>query len=45
VDRLEAVLAKDPDVASWSTYIGQGAIRFYLPLDVQLRARTSASSW
>ena len=36
VDRLEAVLAKDPDVASWSTYIGQGAIRFYLPLDVQL---------
>jgi multidrug efflux pump subunit AcrB len=35
-DRLEAVLAKDPDVASWSTYIGQGAIRFYLPLDVQL---------
>jgi multidrug efflux pump subunit AcrB len=36
VDRLEAVLAKDADVASWSTYIGQGAIRFYLPLDVQL---------
>jgi multidrug efflux pump subunit AcrB len=36
VDRLEAVLAEDPDVASWSTYIGQGAIRFYLPLDVQL---------
>ena len=36
VDRLEAVLSKDPDVASWSTYIGQGAIRFYLPLDVQL---------
>ena len=36
VDRLEAILAKDPDVASWSTYIGQGAIRFYLPLDVQL---------
>ena len=36
VDRLEAVLAKDEDVASWSTYIGQGAIRFYLPLDVQL---------
>jgi len=36
VDRLEAVLAKDADIASWSTYIGQGAIRFYLPLDVQL---------
>ncbi len=36
VDRLEAVLKEDADVASWSTYIGQGAIRFYLPLDVQL---------
>jgi multidrug efflux pump subunit AcrB len=30
------VLAEDEDIASWSTYIGQGAIRFYLPLDVQL---------
>ena len=29
-------LHEDEDVASWSTYIGQGAIRFYLPLDVQL---------
>jgi multidrug efflux pump subunit AcrB len=36
VDELEAVLAEDDDVASWSTYIGQGAIRFYLPIDVQL---------
>jgi multidrug efflux pump len=36
VNELEAILAKDEDVASWSTYIGQGAIRFYLPLDVQL---------
>ena len=35
-ERLEAVLAKDPDVARWSTYIGRGAIRFYLPLNVQL---------
>ncbi|MGO9674093.1 MAG: efflux RND transporter permease subunit, partial [Methylocella sp.] len=26
----------DPDVASWSSYVGRGAIRFYLPLDVQL---------
>ena len=26
----------DPDVARWSTYVGRGAIRFYLPLDVQL---------
>jgi multidrug efflux pump subunit AcrB len=36
IDQIEAVLAEDDDVASWSTYIGQGAIRFYLPLNVQL---------
>jgi multidrug efflux pump subunit AcrB len=36
VDKLEASLKDDPDVARWSTYIGQGAIRFYLPLDQQL---------
>ena len=36
VERLEAVLAEDPDVERWSTYVGRGAIRFYLPLDVQL---------
>ncbi len=35
-DRLSKVLAKDPDVASWSTYVGRGAIRFYLPLAVEL---------
>jgi multidrug efflux pump subunit AcrB len=35
VDRLEASLKDDPDIARWSTYIGQGAIRFYLPLDQQ----------
>jgi multidrug efflux pump len=34
--RLDAALANDPDVARWSTYIGRGAIRFYLPLNVQL---------
>jgi multidrug efflux pump len=33
--RLDAVLETDPDVERWSTYVGQGAIRFYLPLDVQ----------
>ena len=33
--RLEAILAKDPDVERWSTNVGRGAIRFYLPLDVQ----------
>jgi multidrug efflux pump subunit AcrB len=34
--RFDAALAKDPDVESWSTYVGRGAIRFYLPLNVQL---------
>jgi multidrug efflux pump subunit AcrB len=34
--RLEAELAKDKDIDHWSTYIGRGAIRFYLPLNVQL---------
>ncbi|CAI8712818.1 multidrug efflux pump [Pseudomonas chlororaphis] len=37
VDRLEATLKDDPDIARWSTYIGEGAIRFYLPLDQQLQ--------
>ena len=30
------MLAADPDVERFSTYVGQGAIRFYLPLDVAL---------
>ncbi|HTT02672.1 MAG TPA: efflux RND transporter permease subunit [Steroidobacteraceae bacterium] len=34
--RLEALLKGDPDIDHWSTYIGRGAIRFYLPLAVQL---------
>jgi multidrug efflux pump subunit AcrB len=34
--RLEEVLAKDEDIDHWSTYVGRGAIRFYLPLNVQL---------
>ncbi|AIR89043.1 efflux RND transporter permease subunit [Pseudomonas cremoricolorata] len=37
VDRLEATLKDDKDIDHWSTYIGQGAIRFYLPLDQQLQ--------
>lgn len=37
VDRLEATLKGDPDIVRWSSYIGQGAIRFYLPLDQQLQ--------
>lgn len=34
--RLDAILKTDPDVDHWSTYVGQGAVRFYLPLNVQL---------
>ncbi len=34
--RLDAFLRDNPDVAHWSTNVGRGAIRFYLPLDVQL---------
>ena len=34
--RLDAVLTGDPDVAHWSTNVGRGAIRFYLPLSVEL---------
>ncbi|WP_024666559.1 efflux RND transporter permease subunit [Pseudomonas syringae] len=36
VDRFEASLKDDPDIERWSTYIGQGSVRFYLPLDQQL---------
>jgi multidrug efflux pump subunit AcrB len=36
VERLDAALGRDPDVAHWSTYVGRGAIRFYLPLNAQL---------
>jgi multidrug efflux pump subunit AcrB len=34
--KLDDMLAGDADVSRWSTYIGRGAIRFYLPLNVQL---------
>ncbi|EPM61352.1 AcrB/AcrD/AcrF family protein [Pseudomonas syringae pv. actinidiae ICMP 19071] len=36
VDRFEASLKDDPDIERWSTQIGQGSVRFYLPLDQQL---------
>ena len=36
-ERLDGLLEGDSDVDHWSTYVGRGAIRFYLPLDVQLR--------
>jgi multidrug efflux pump subunit AcrB len=34
--RFDSLLTGDQDVERWSTYVGRGAIRFYLPLDVQL---------
>ena len=34
--RLDAVLVGDPDIRHWTTYVGRGAIRFYLPLNTQL---------
>jgi multidrug efflux pump len=35
--KLDKILKDDPDIDHWSSYVGQGAIRFYLPLDVQLQ--------
>jgi hypothetical protein len=34
--RLDDLLRHDPDVAHWSTYVGRGAIRFHLSVDVEL---------
>ncbi len=36
VDRIETILKSDPDINYWTFYVGQGAVRFYLPLDAQL---------
>jgi multidrug efflux pump len=35
--KLDEILRTDPDIVHWSSYVGRGAIRFYLPLDVQLQ--------
>jgi multidrug efflux pump len=35
-EKLDGLLEGDPDVDRWSTYVGRGAIRFYLPLNVEL---------
>src|SRR5262245_33372667 len=40
--RLEQQLLKDPDVAYVTTFIGEGAPRFYLPLDQQLKNQNFA---
>ncbi len=36
MQRLDEKLAQEEDIADWSSYVGRGAIRFYLPLNVQL---------
>jgi multidrug efflux pump subunit AcrB len=36
IERLDAILAANEDVERFSSYVGRGAIRFYLPLNVQL---------
>ena len=36
-ERLEALLKDDPGIERFSTYVGSGAIRFYLPMDVLLQ--------
>jgi multidrug efflux pump subunit AcrB len=40
--RLEQQLSKDPDLSYVATFIGEGAPRFYLPLDQQLRNQNFA---
>lgn len=34
--RLDELLRGHQDIDHWSSYVGRGAVRFYLPLDVQL---------
>jgi multidrug efflux pump subunit AcrB len=36
MDRFEKLLVGDADIVRWSSYVGRGAVRFYLPLDEQL---------
>jgi multidrug efflux pump len=42
--RLEGILAKDPGVESYVTYVGAGSPRFYLPLDQQLQQSNFAQA-
>jgi multidrug efflux pump subunit AcrB len=34
--RIDRELKDNPDVERWSFYVGRGAVRFYLPLNIQL---------
>lgn len=41
-ERLEDVLKANPNVAHFSSYVGSGAVRFYLPMDVLLANENTA---
>ncbi|NMP29142.1 efflux RND transporter permease subunit [Rahnella sp. SAP-1] len=41
-ERLEEVLKANPNVAHFSSYVGSGAVRFYLPMDVLLANENTA---
>lgn len=34
-ERVDKLLANDPDVSHWSTYVGRSVVRFYLPLNIE----------
>ncbi len=42
VHSLEQIIDKEKTVARYSSYIGTGAIRFYLPMDIQSEAENTA---
>ncbi|QMV16409.1 Cation efflux system protein CzcA [Vibrio spartinae] len=42
VKKLEAQLANNPKVALFSSYVGSGAVRFYLPMDILLNQENIA---
>jgi multidrug efflux pump subunit AcrB len=44
VKRFEQVLASDPDILYHTMYVGSGAVRFYLPLNVQLETPNFAQA-
>ena len=41
-EKLEKALAGNSNIDHYSTYVGSGAIRFYLPMDVLLENENSA---
>jgi multidrug efflux pump len=42
VKKFEAVLAQEPDIENYVSYVGTGSPRFYLPLDQQLPSTSFA---